>query len=75
VAEARVKLRRPRVTVSEDGRKLVVSDQAGRPAVGVRVEIGDQVVTSGAGGLVALEKGMGAEAAVRVEGVVVRGRG
>ncbi|APR75682.1 Hypothetical protein A7982_01028 [Minicystis rosea] len=74
VAEARVKLRRPRVAVSEDGRKLVVSDQTGRPAVGVRVETGDQVVTSGAGGLVELDKGMAADAGVRVEGVMVRGR-
>lgn len=73
LAEARVKLRRPRVTVSEDGRKLLVADQAGRPAVGARVEIGDQVMTSGAGGLVELEKGIIADA-VRVEGVLVRGR-
>lgn len=38
VAEARVKRRRPRVAVSEEGRKLWCRI---RPAVGVRVEIGN----------------------------------
>lgn len=74
VAEARVKLRSPRVTVSEDGRKLLISDHTGRPAAGVRVEIGDQAVTSGPSGLVELERGMAPDTPLRVEGVVVRGR-
>jgi hypothetical protein len=71
VAEARVRLRRPKVTVSDDGLRLVVTDHAGRPAVGVRVEIGEQMVTSGPGGLVELSRAPSPGATVRVEGITV----
>lgn len=77
VAEARVPIRRPRITASDDGLRLVIADHTGKPAPGARVEVGDQIFESGPGGLVALPRAAAADLPVRVEGVfagVARGR-
>ncbi len=65
-----VRLRRPLVTLSDDGRRLLVKDQAEEPAVGVEVEIGAQRFVTGVGGLVELPKAAEAKAPVRVQGVL-----
>jgi hypothetical protein len=70
IAETTVRLRRPLVTLSDDGRRLLVKDQAEEPAVGVAVEIGAQRFVTGVGGLVELPKAAEANAPVRVQGVL-----
>jgi hypothetical protein len=69
VAVARIAVRRPAVTVREDRRRLVVADQQGLPAVGVRLVIGDVEHVTGPGGLVELEHAASRGAPLRVEGV------
>jgi hypothetical protein len=69
LAEATVRLRRPFVTVTEDGRRLLVRDQADDPAVGVEVEVGAQRFVTGAGGVVELPKPAAEDALLRVQGV------
>ena len=69
IATARIALRRPAVLVSDDRRRLLVSDQAERPAVGVRLEVGDAAHVTGPGGQVELEAPVAPGAPLRVEGV------
>lgn len=69
VAQAQVQVRRPAVLVSDDRRRFIVKDQADRPAVGIRLEIGDAAHTTGPGGLVQLEEPAAPGSALRVQGV------
>jgi len=69
LAHARVCLRTPTVVVSDDRRRLMVQDQNERPASGVRLEIGTEPFTTGAGGLVELPEPAPPGASLRVEGV------
>jgi len=68
-AAARIVLRRPVVTVRDDRRRVVVADQAGAPAVGVTLAIGDAEHTTGPGGLVELAQPATPGAAIRVQGI------
>ncbi|QAT84712.1 hypothetical protein EJ065_3145 [Corallococcus coralloides] len=69
IAQAQVALRRPSVVVSEDRRRLLAQDHAGRPAVGCRLEIGPDVHLTGAGGLVELEVPAPSGVALKLEGI------
>jgi hypothetical protein len=68
-AAARIVLRRPVVTVRDDRRRVIVADQAGAPAVGVTLAIGDTEHTTGPGGLVELAQPATPGAALRVQGI------
>lgn len=70
VAEATVRLRRPRIVASDDGRRLLVHDHTGLPGVGVAVEIGEQRSFTAAGGLIELPSEPAKDTVVRVEGVI-----
>ncbi|WP_158616722.1 hypothetical protein [Corallococcus sp. CA054B] len=69
IAQAQVALRRPSVVVSDDRRRLLAQDHAGRPAVGCRLEIGPDVHLTGAGGLVELEVPAPPGVSLRLEGI------
>lgn len=70
-AAATIEVRRPKVTVRDDRRRFVVTDQADRPAVGVVLCVGDAEHVTGAGGLVELGAAAPAGAPLRVEGIAV----
>lgn len=70
VATARIALRRPRVIVADDRRRVIATDQAGRPAVGVRLAIGGEVHLTGPGGLVELAEPAAPDLPVRVEDIL-----
>ncbi|WP_147445151.1 hypothetical protein [Corallococcus sp. CA053C] len=69
IAQAQVALRRPSVVVSEDRRRLLAQDQAGRPAVGCRLEVGTDVHLTGAGGLVELQVAAASGLPLKLEGI------
>ena len=69
VATARILVRRPKVTVRDDGRRIVVLDQQGRPAVGVVLQIGEVEHRTGPGGLAELETPAPRGAPLRVQGI------
>jgi hypothetical protein len=69
-ASARIAVRRPSVSVRDDLRRLVVVDQQGSPAVGVRLRIGDSEHVTGPGGLVDLEQAAPRGATLLVEGIL-----
>lgn len=77
VAETTIALRRPAVVLGDDGRRVVVRDQAGDPAVGVDLQIGAMRLTTGPGGLAELPRPAEPGAAIVVQGIPtgkVRGR-
>lgn len=69
VASARIPVRQPRLAISDDRRRVVATDHAGRPAVGVPLGIGDRVVVTGPGGLVEVEQPLAPNAALTLAGV------
>ncbi|WP_147441964.1 hypothetical protein [Corallococcus exercitus] len=69
IAQTQVALRRPSVVVSDDRRRLLAQDQAGRPAVGCRLEIGAEVHLTGTGGLVELEVPAPSGVLLKLEGI------
>ncbi|MHA7630331.1 hypothetical protein [Corallococcus sp. M7] len=69
IAQAQVALRRPSVVVSDDRRRLLAQDHAGRPAVGCRLEIGPDVHVTGAGGLVELEVPAPSGVSLKLQGI------
>jgi hypothetical protein len=69
VAATSVRVRRPVVVVSEDRRRILVTDQEERPAPGVRVSIGEQMHTANAAGLVLLTDPAPRGARLAVEGI------
>jgi len=69
VASARMSVRQPRLAISEDRRRIVATDHAGRPAIGVPLGIGDRVVVTGAGGLVELEQALAPSTPLTLAGV------
>jgi predicted NBD/HSP70 family sugar kinase len=69
-AVARIAVRQPSVSVREDLRRFVVSDQTGAPGVGVTLRIGERDHVTGPGGLVELDEPAARGAALRVEGVL-----
>ncbi|RKH28247.1 MULTISPECIES: hypothetical protein [Corallococcus] len=69
IAQAQVVLRRPSVVVSDDRRRLLAQDQAGRPAVGCRLEVGTDVHVTGPGGLVELEAPASPGLPLKLEGI------
>jgi hypothetical protein len=70
-AAATIEVRRPKVTVRDDRRRFLVTDQADRPALGVTLAIGDAEYATGPGGLVEIESAAPAGASLRVEGIAV----
>lgn len=69
VATARITIRQPRILLSDDHRRLLASDHAGRPALGVVVEIGGIKHITGAGGAIELDTRAPTGAAITVAGI------
>ncbi|HZH04645.1 MAG TPA: hypothetical protein VEY30_12740, partial [Myxococcaceae bacterium] len=69
IAQARIRIRRPAVVVSDDHRKFVVRDQLEQPAVGMRLQIGASEYLTGAGGLVELPAPAPSGSPLRVQGI------
>lgn len=65
----RIPVRKPIVTVRDDLRRIVVTDQHDVPAVGVRLAIGDVEHVTGPGGLVELVEPAPRGATLRVQGI------
>jgi hypothetical protein len=72
VATRSVRLRRLVTALDEQRRRLVVRDHTGEPAAGVEVDVGGQAYITPPSGLLELEKPLGKDTAVRVEGEIVR---
>jgi hypothetical protein len=70
-AVAHIAIRRPSIAVRDDRRRFVVTDQKGRPGVGVTLRIGDTDHTTGPGGLVELTDPAPADAVLRVNSIRV----
>lgn len=70
LADKTIAARRPFVTMSEDGRRLVIADQSGEPAANVPVEIGNQTVSTNGQGLIELAVPGAPGALIRVHGIV-----
>lgn len=69
VATARIAIRQPRLTVSDDRRRIVAVDHTGRPAIGVALGLGAATRVTGAGGLVELDAPIAAGTPLTLAGI------
>lgn len=66
-----IALRRPIVSIGDGGRAIIVRDQAGLPAAGLRLVVGETEATLPEDGVLALEPPLGPGATVNIGGVPV----
>jgi hypothetical protein len=70
-AQHRIQARKPVLEISDDRRRIKLSDHTGAPGGGVEIDIGDEHQVTGANGLLEMSIPLGADTAVWIHGLQI----